>query len=150
MNLRKIIPTLALSAMLLASCGAKEVSYADFNAAAKEAPAHSYTTADVYYESKSDSAQTTATATLKFGADVSVISIKVWVPDGGDGTLGTAAALLANAPASSVGENENYKYYLDGKNFKVQFDENSYNYYESHGLLVESVTGTTKTTISYK
>ena len=150
MNLRKIIPTLALSAMLLASCGVKEVSYADFNAAAKEAPAHSYTAADVYYESKTESSQSTATAKLKFGADVAVISIKVWVAESGDATLGTAAALLANAPASSVGENADYKYYLDGKNFKVQLSESSYNYYESHGLLIEAVTATTKTTISYK
>lgn len=146
MNLRKFVPVVALSALLLAGCGAKTVTYAEFHEAATAVEKHSYTKADVNYSDANSSAK----ATLKFGADLSVITVNVWTVDGGDSATGTAAALLANAPASTVGENENYTYVLDGKNFKVQYNDTDYDYFESHGLLTERVVGEAKYSISYK
>ena len=150
MNLRKFVPVVALSALLLAGCGAKTVTYAEFHDAAVAVEKHSFTKADVHYVSKTESSSSEASATLKFGADVSVITVNIWVADGGDATVGAAAAILANAPASTVGENEGYTYILDGGNFKVQYNETDYDRFESHGLLVERVSGSATTTISYK
>lgn len=150
MNLRKFVPVVALSALLLTACGPKTVSYQEFHDAAAAVQTHSFTSASVHYEAKSESSQTTADATLKFGVESEILSVKIWIADGGDGTLGTAAALLANSPAKNVGNDENYTYQLDGGNFKVQYNETDYDYFEGHGLLVERVAGNAKTTISYK
>ena len=146
MNLRTIFPMVAVSAFLLVGCGAKTVKYAEFHEKALAVEKHSFTKAEVSYSD----ANSTAKATLKFGADISVVTLNVWALDEGDSVVGTAAAVLANAPASAVAENENYTYQLDGKNFKVQYNKTDYDCFESHGLLTQRVVGEAKYVISYK
>ena len=146
MNLRRIFPMVAVSAFLLVGCGAKTVKYAEFHEKATAVEKHSFTKADVTYKDANSSAK----ATLKFGADISVITVNVWAADEGDSVTGVAAAALANAPASLVDENENYTYILDGKNFKVQYNKTDFDCFESHGLLTKRVVGEAQYVISYK
>ncbi len=150
MNLRKFVPVLAVSALLLTGCGAKNVSYAEFHDAALAVEKHSYTSASVVYTEKSDSADVTKKATLKYGLNVGIGTLNTWTLDEGDSVVGAAAIALIAANAGTVGEDEKYTYTLDGKNFKVQYSENSYDYFESHGLVTEHVVGVTKYAISYK
>ena len=146
MNLRKVFPMVAVSAFLLVSCGPKKVTYAEFHEKALAAEKHSFTKAEVSYSD----ANSTSKATLKFGADLSLVTVNVWAFDDGDSITGAAAVALANAPASTVGEDENYVYTLDGKNFKVEYNKTDYDCFESHGLLTKRVVGEAKYTISYK
>lgn len=148
MNLRRVLPMVALTSLLLVGCGpkAKKVTYADFHDAAVAVEKHSFTSAEVNYSDANSSAK----ATLKFGADISIVTLNVWTSDSGDSATGTTGALLANAPASSVGEDDGYTYYLEGKNFKVQYNETDYDTFESHGLLTKHVVGGATYTISYK
>ena len=136
----------ALSALLLVGCGPKKVTYAEFHDKAVAVEKHSFTKAEVSYSDANSSSK----ATLKFGADAAILTVNVWIRDGGDEATGVAAAVLANAPASAVEENENYTYMLDGKNFKVQYNEKDYDCFESHGLLTQRVVGEAKYVISYK
>ena len=150
MNLRKTLVTgLAFTAILLGGC-AKSVDYDTFHAAAVKASetTHEFTKASVKYVDKTDSSNVEKTATLKYGADLSIITLNVWYADEGDSGVGSAAATLANSKVSAVGNKEGYEYYTVGKGFKYVAGDSTYEY-EEHGLLTKAYNATKTYTITY-
>ena len=150
MNLRKTLVTgLAFTALLLGGC-AKSVDYDTFHEAAVKASetTHEFTKATVKYVEKTESSKVEKNATLKYGADISIITLKVWVADAGDSSVGAVAATYANSKVDAVGNKEGCEYYTVGEGFKYVDGESTYEY-EKHGLLTKAYNSTQTYTITY-
>ncbi|MDD6240334.1 MAG: hypothetical protein PUA93_01935 [Eubacteriales bacterium] len=132
---------LGVLALSLTGC-AKEVSYADFNSAAKAVESHTYKSCTVKGSYKAKSGNTT-TDKSDINYDLA-LTLGVWAPaktaDLTDATA-IAVAAFANYSAKSVSEIDGAKYYING--FKV-VDGDDTEEFDKYGYITSYTSKTTK------
>ena len=119
MKFRKVLPVLMVAACLT-GC-AKEVSYADFNAAAKAVEAITYTYASVTLKGKASHDGTVETVNQSYKYTKGLLA---WTPTELDWTS-TFLSLIVNSSPAGVAEHEDAKYYAGGS-FKFVYGTDTY------------------------
>ena len=119
MKMRKVLPVMLLAATALTGC-AKEVTYAEFHEKAAAAEKDSYATAVLKFKgtTRSDGATTELNKSIEY----TKTALLGWqVKEGQDASIvyTTIGAIVLSTKASSVSEEDSYKYYLNGSEFKV-------------------------------
>ena len=112
MKFRKVLPMLMVAASLT-GC-AKEVSYADFNAAAKAVESITYTYASVTLKGRMSNDGTVEKVDKSYKYTKGLIA---WTPTEVD-WISAILSLVVNSTPKGVNESEEYKYYA-GSGFKV-------------------------------